>query len=285
MRRKAGVYRHIHRWLVPRAYDGMLADLFYALRFPHYLRLIRRNRELYRRHADKRRCFVIGNGPSLKTQDLCLLKDEITIVANAFFFHPDRAVVAPKYCCVGDPKFIADQPKSLAWLRELETQLPDTTLFFRPAGEALFRRYNLFRQHHVYYIDAAFSAQRCSQVRIDLTRLLTVGVSTGSAFLIPLALYLGFRKIYLIGFDANWLADIQHGQLHFYDTNPYFPQFDTTASGGHMMERILRMIHKDFMSHRLLLEKATAMGVKILNATNGGWLDMYPRVPYETLFE
>src|SRR5689334_4044737 len=49
--------------------------------------LLQRN-EVFRDRHKGRRCFVIGNGPSLKEQDLSPLVDEITLVTNSFYAHP-----------------------------------------------------------------------------------------------------------------------------------------------------------------------------------------------------
>lgn len=271
-------------WVVPEAWLGPMSAAAYRVNRRHLLRRLAANAPLAGKHSRERRCFVIGNGPSLKTQDLSRLSSEFTIVANSFFQHPAVGSIGPKYCCVGDPDFIADRPNAIEWLRELESKLPDTTLFFRPWAPAVFERHGLFRHHTVHFIDSVAKVPHSSQVQLDLTKPLNVGYTTGSGFSIPLALYLGFREIYLIGFDANWLADIDHGALHFYDTNPHFPHFDHTATEGHSMEEQLRTLHLEFRSHRLLREAAERNGQRIRNATNGGWLDMYERVNYDSLF-
>src|SRR5712692_1717642 len=52
-----------------------------------YGALIKRN-EIFRDRHRGQRCFVIGNGPSLKDQDLSPLANEITLVTNSFYVHP-----------------------------------------------------------------------------------------------------------------------------------------------------------------------------------------------------
>ena len=271
-------------WFIPPAWMITLSKLAYRIRHSEENRLLPRNRELAGRHADRQRCFVIGNGPSLKTQDLRPLANEIVIVANSFFQHPDHRIIGPRYYCVGDREFVDDRPNSVAWLRELEAAMPDTNLFVSPAARTTFSKYGLFQKQSVYYVGRVRIARTAVAVNVDFARPLNVGFSTGTAYAIPLALYLGFREVYLIGFDANWFADIHNGPVHFYETNPYFPHFDRTHTEGHSMEFLFNSTYLEFLSHRLLRDKAVLMGAKILNATNGGWLDMYPRVQYESLF-
>lgn len=275
----------IRDWFLPPAWMRNVNNVRAAVLFNRkYASLLRQNAELYQKHADRKRCFVIGNGPSLKTQDLRPLGREITIVANSFFQHPDHALVDPSYCCCGDERFTDDQPKNVAWLREMEAKLPNTALFFRPNARWLFEKHNLFQLHRVYFIVSTQMVENAQQVSVNLQRPVNVGLSTGTLLSIPLALYLGFREIYLIGFDANWSVAEKESSLHFYDTNPYFPEFDTMQLSGDSTEGQLLADHQEFASHRLLRDKATLMGARIINATNGGRLDMYPRVRYEELF-
>src|SRR5690349_18838408 len=49
--------------------------------------LLKRN-EVFRNLHKGRRCFIIGNGPSIKDQDLSPLANEITLVTNSFHVHP-----------------------------------------------------------------------------------------------------------------------------------------------------------------------------------------------------
>jgi hypothetical protein len=277
------------RWARLESRAVYLRDIFARLKHSIGSReieaMIARNAELRNRHKDRTRCFVIGNGPSLKTQDLRLLKDEITIVANSFFKHPDHAVVSPLYCCVGDHSFVEDQPNCIAWLREIETKLPRTNLLFPPEGLPLFRKHHLFEHHQVYYVQRLGMVDKPEHVRLDFSRPTNVGHSTGSSLAIPLALYLGFREIYLIGFDSNWLGTLEQSSVHFYDTNPYYPHFDKALVPGESFEDQFWTCFLEFKSHRLLRDKAKLMGARIMNATNGGWLDMYPRVSFERLFE
>jgi len=274
------------RWRTEASHwRDILYRLRYAVKFHDRAKLLSRNRQLFRRHADTKRCFVIGNGPSLKTQDLKLLRDEFTIVTNSFFKHPDHAIVKPNYCCVGDVSFIEDQPHCIGWLREIDKKLPATTLFFLPQGRELFAKHHLFQNHEIYYIDRLFMVDKPEHVSIDISQPTNVGHSTGTSFAIPVALYLGFQEIYLIGFDANWIGIKDQSSVHFYDTNEYYPHFDKALVPGETLEDQLWTSHLEFKGHRLLRDKALLMGARIFNATNGGWLDMYPRVRYETLFE
>src|SRR5437870_4954347 len=52
-----------------------------------------------------KRCFILGNGPSLKQQDLSLLRDEHVFVTNWFVLQEEFQKLRHSYLCVSDPHF------------------------------------------------------------------------------------------------------------------------------------------------------------------------------------
>jgi hypothetical protein len=243
------------------------------------------NSRLASRHAGERRCFVIGNGPSLKDIDLKPLANEYTIGANSFYKHPDAAVIGLDYLCINDPHFMKDEPRSVGWHRTIAEKLPTTHLVLNETARPLVRGHQLYSGQEVYYVGWGSRTHRAATINLDLTRPLNIGMTTGSSVAIPLALTLGFREIYLIGFDCNWLAGTSTS-YHFYQTHEYFPEFDSVGKDtrGFSYEDEVRSVVREFESHRLLREKAETLGVQIVNATKGGLLDVYERREFAECF-
>lgn len=248
---------------------------------------VARNRHLADRHAAERRCFVLGNGPSLKGLDLTPLRDEWTIACNSFYKHPDAPTVGLDYLCIGDPSFMEDKPNCVEWHRIIESLMPQTKLMLHPSAKTLIQRHGLYGQHDVYFYRHGITVTHPELVGFDFTQPLSVGHTCGTRLGIPLAVYLGFKEIYLLGFDANWLDDID-ASYHFYDAHDQFPEFDALAEDGrphHLRyEDHLIFALRDFHSHGLIAEATRSRGVKVWNASTAGRLDMYPRVDFEKLF-
>jgi hypothetical protein len=267
-------------WLVgPRLQDVLRAALLSLSN-----RRFEENRRLVGRHSGERRCFVIGNGPSLKEMDLKPLADEYTIGANSFYKHPDADAVGLDYLCVFDPHFMQDEPRAVDWHRTLAGKMTRARFLLHESARAIVDRYGLYAGRELYYVRPGVATRRAASVNLDLSLPLNVGFTTGSSVAIPLALCLGFKEIYLIGFDCNWLEDTTKS-YHFYDTHKHFPEFDSTAKDnrGNTYEDELRSVLREFESHRLLREKAEQIGVRIVNASRGGLLDIYEREPYDSL--
>jgi len=236
------------------------------------------------RHAGRGRCFVIGNGPSLKGMDLTRIAGDFSIGANSFYKHPDAARVGLGFLCIFDPHFMKDEPRGVEWHRTVEKLLPGTSFMLHHSARALVQKHGLYPGREVFYARSGIQTHEASRVDFDFRRPRNVGMTTGSSIAIQLAIYLGFREIYLVGFDCNWLENTG-ASYHFYEAHEYFPEFDSIAADGRGIgyENFLKIIQREFESHRLIRARAEAAGVRIFNATDGGLLDAYPRVSYAGL--
>jgi hypothetical protein len=274
--------RNAADWFIGPRLQEVLLNVWSRMSGP----IFKENVSLNGRHAGERRCFVIGNGPSLKGMDLKPLANDYTIAANSFYKHPDASVIGLDYLCINDPHFMKDEHRAIAWHRTIAEMLPTARMLLNEAARPLVQRHLLYSRQDVHYVIRGRSTHRASAINLDLSRPLNVGVTTGSSVAIPLALSLGFREIYLIGFDCNWLADTS-ASYHFYQTHEYFPEFDSVEKDnrGISYEDELRTSLGEFESHRLLRQRAEQLGVSIVNATAGGLLDVYERTAYADLLD
>lgn len=269
--------RDIVNWTVPPEVQATILSLGHRVAGFD----ISRNLELKDRHRDRKRCFVFGNGPSLKDIDLRLFRGEITIAANSFYKHPQADLVDLKYLCCGDPITTKDEPNCVEWHRTIEQRLPNTALMLHPFAKSLTRKYGLYRNHRVYHYHHGVSVNNPDLVHFDFMKPLNVGHTTGSRLCIPLAIYLGCTEIVLLGFDANWMADYR-GQIHFYTHHEQFPEHDSTATDPRWPRYADQLINalRDFEAHEVLAKKAHTLGIRIVNAGETSLLDAYPRVRY-----
>lgn len=272
--------RALVNWTVPAGWQSLLLSIAYRRAGVD----VSNNRSLAGRHRG-RRCFVIGNGPSLGDMDLTPLAGELTIGANSFYKHQDAEAVGLGYLCIGDRSFMVDEPNSIEWHRVIERRLPDAVLMLHPDARAILDKHGLYRGREVHYFRRGVVVPHPELIHFDFTRPINVGNTTGTQLAIPLAICLGCTEIVLLGFDANWLESFT-GSYHFYAAHDQFPEFDSlkTDQRWERYEDHLIFALRDFEAHRLLAERAAQLGVSIVNATRGGLLDMYPRVRFEDCF-
>jgi hypothetical protein len=272
--------RAVTNWTVPANIQKILLTAGYSM---SGLR-VTENRRLEGRHRG-RRCFVIGNGPSLGQMNLLPLAGEITIAANSFYKHPDAEKIGLKYLCIGDPAFMIDEPRAIEWHRTIEAKLPTASFILNPDARTLIRKHDLYHGREAFFFTRGVVVDHPELVDFDLSKPINVGNTTGTQLAIPLAVYLGCTEIILLGFDCNWLESYT-GSYHFYKTHEQFPEFDalTTDDRWGRYEDHLVFALRDFEAHRVISERTRHLGIAVKNATEGGLLDMYPRVKLEDCF-
>jgi hypothetical protein len=113
------------------------------------------NRALQGRHNGER-CFIVGNGPSLREQDVRPLANELVITVSNGFLHKDFAAIAPRYHCVPEisrPSLPEDQ--AAEWLRRMDDRLSPHRSFWT-SKSTLWSRRKDFHQPRVLLSAARF---------------------------------------------------------------------------------------------------------------------------------
>jgi hypothetical protein len=211
------------------------------------------------------RCFVIGNGPSLKKTDLTRLEHEYTFGMNRIYLmFPELGFPTSFYVsvnslvieqCAADIRTLP-VPKFLSWRsRNLIEPTPDTIFL------------------HTTYTGPKFAQ--------DARGRLWEGATVTNVCL-QLAYHMGFEQAILIGVDHSYSAKGKPNQTvvsqgddpNHFDAK-YFgkgfrwqlPDLDTSEQGYTMA--------------RQAYESA---GRQVLDATIGGKLTVFPKVDYDSLF-
>ena len=201
-------------WLV-NAYNLMSRRNEEKQLTPGIKEILKKNIELKNRHQG-RRCFIIGNGPSLNQQNLPSLKDEVTFVVNRFPHHQLAEEINPTYYVSVDPKF-ADGSWGTDFIKQVEQKMPNTTCFLSPFGLDFVNEKGLIPQNKKYVIWP--NQQYCFGYRreVDLTKGIP-GMSNVTKSALSIAIYMGCSEINLIGIDGNGL--LKSDNSHFYGHEP-----------------------------------------------------------------
>jgi hypothetical protein len=244
--------------------------------------LLKKNAVFYNCHKGQR-CFIIGNGPSLKSQDLTNLAGENTFVMNGFWKHPIVDSWQPKYYFLADPLFFDGSDPMKFFFAGLDNKIKKTEIFIPLSAKKIVERDSLLSQEHTNYIAFNGLLAEGNIKKIDFTQTVP-GVQSVSQFAIMAAMYMGCSPIYLMGLDHDWLAHRGQDQ-HFYPDKTI--ENHPTADGDlnkipykSDLESVLNL-WKGYETIKMIAEK---QHTQIYNATNGGFLDVFPRKQYETLF-
>lgn len=215
------------------------------------------------RHWGKR-CFILGNGPSLNQLDLSLLRDEFIIGTNRIYLHEACKHWRRWYYCAVNPNVISqfgdeiaslDALRFLAWEHRDKIARRSDTVWLRTLNEPRFS--------------------------FDLTQGMWQG-STVTYVAMQLAFHMGFTDVVLLGVDHHYDRAGQPNKLVRSEGDD--PDHFAPTYFGSGCEWQLPDLAQSEIAYRLARLAYEQEGRRIRNATVGGKLDLFPRVEYEELF-
>ena len=269
------------------AASGIECDCFYDLVSHDGYESNPEMKQFENKHKGER-CFLVGNGPSLTAEDLTTLHkhSEVSIACNAIrkIFH--KTPWRPKYYMVGDPmiyeyqcEMLADTEAEYKFLREFNDMLLGNTTEIAQVLERSKGQIVHYRQIHAVRNDGTtcFSP--------DASRGI-YALSTVMYPMIQMAVYMGFKEIFLIGVDGDVTTpkqpeDYLSEKRHFYDDDKDLVFLQSARTFVHNNELSSIYTAKAYDQ----AEKYTREhGIRILNATRGGKLEAFERVDFDLLF-
>lgn len=235
--------------------------------------------------------FVIGNGPSIVGQDLAPLAGQVTFVANGFRRHPlmdlgpagEPPTWQPSYYALIDPAYTDGTDSMATFFASILARTTRCKFFLPINGMHVVREQKLIPMSRACPVLLRGNIRSFSGVSYDLASTLPE-LQCVSLMGIAAALYTGCNPVYLLGMDHDWLSSPQKDSVHFYkgltvENSERCRQLQDGSSYSYLEN--LEAISLLYRSYYILQAAAAEIGVTILNATDGGFLDVFPRVDYE----
>jgi hypothetical protein len=225
---------------------------------------VQRLRALKEKHKGQR-CFIIGNGPSLRQMNLSPLRNEYTFGLNRIYLlFPEIGFTTTYYVSINpyvieqctDEIAALSMPKFLAWRARDSVDFDQNTVFI-PS----------------YPLGLRFSTNpsRC---------IWEGGTVTYAAM--QLAYHMGFERVILIGVDHSFATQGPPGKLVLSqsDDRDHFSS-DYFGRGFYWQLPDLESSEKAYRLARDIYKRDAR---EILDATVGGKLQIFPKIAYEGLF-
>lgn len=273
--------KNILKEFLPPVVVSMLRRVKRQSVYLKYRHLLTQNEALKDLHRGKR-CFILGSAPSIKRENLSLLKDEIVLPLNNFYVHQDFLEImsgnVPKYYVIAPIHPPQTEETWVKWFRDMETHTPQNVhmvlgLDGYPGNiKYLLDKYGLFKNHKInWYLSGLdiSSEYEFKYKDIQLTRMLWAA-ATVSTYALIIALYMGFDEIYLLGVDCNLIL-LQGEDIRFYH------------SALHQQEEQKIIMKKSLMlkeTAQVFFEKELIAGQyknKIYNCSRESYLDMFEK--------
>lgn len=243
-----------------------------------------------------KRCFIIGNGPSLNDMDLSLLENEYTFTVNQLPKNNQFESINTTFHLWSDARFFNLDENDDGDMALLETMKkvnsPDNKpiVFYEIAAKEMVKKFELDKELDIHYFAALqFTKKRyLKKDSIDFTKVVC-NWPTVIQIAITMAIYMGFSEIYLLGLDCTGFINIAETKLKVYSHGIKYA-FDVSEAEKKRMEKSNSMYSMKqellcqaelFDDYDLLSDYAKRKGIKIFNATRGGLLESFERVTYE----
>lgn len=214
------------------------------------------------------RCFIVATGPSLTFSDLEMLNrnHEFCISVNTIFCCFEKTVWRPDQYVVVDVDAIEKYDKDIRAMNVKEKFISDASLYFDYE--------NLPAEFYIYHSIYTNDTVEKGLITDDFSKY-AYNSGTVTAVALQLAMYEGFDEIYLLGCDCSYFHT---GLRHFYE-----PEEMQIKEYG-IEHATLEMLEYHVSSYQKIREYAEKKGIKIYNATRGGYLEVFERKDFDRLF-
>lgn len=219
-----------------------------------------------------KRCFLLGSGPSLTLDDLNQIyeKGELSFGANKIFKIFEQTRWRPDFYCATDRRILSFYQETIANLELSQMFIAyyhDRKL--QKLADALLKKdnVNLFAMKESVSDDEIEFSEDPSEFIVEGRTVIYA--------MMQIALYMGFKEIYLLGVDFNYSDPTGYdkkGQDHF--CKNYIEE------GEEVLISSQQYCLKAFEKAKKYSQKH---GVKIYNATRGGKLEVFERVDLESI--
>ena len=278
------IRRGLIRWrylVIPRLFkrEGYIANyvLFPIAAFfrkhkirPFYKKEYGELRNLKDIHKGER-CFILATGPSLRIEDAEALKDEYTFGVNGIFKLYDKTDWRPTYYALCDPFVYPDYLKN-GYDMNIDSFSKKGAFFSYKMRKLLKKNPNAksVKQIPFCMLDHALTFNSDS-LKYSLDPLWGFyNLRTVVGFCINLADYMGFKDIYILGVDCDYVTHGQH--------------FDSEKSPNLLQYEQLVMAQKFMLgAFQFIKEQTQNRNINIYNCTRGGALNVFPRIELEQL--
>jgi len=214
------------------------------------------------------RCFIIGNGPSLKETDLRLLKNEYTIGLNRIYLNYDNMGFIPSFYCSVNPNVIEQFGSEIDKLNTIKFLRKDSANYIK-------NKWNTFFMKSLDPTGFDFNKN------LETLEWYEGGTVTYCAM--QVAYYLGFTTVILIGVDHYFKLAGEPNKLvtaQTEDPNHFHPNY--FGKGVKWQYPDLARSEQAYKIAKRVFEED---GRIILDATIGGHLKVFPKVNYLSILK
>lgn len=249
--------------------------------------VIKKNNELRNLYSDKR-CFVLCSGPTINQQPIEKLKDEFVFGVSSGYSHGKYSYIHPAFHCTPQYTYseLLTEEFLIEYLRDMDANtFSDTKFFFSDTDRKVIEDNHIFKGKEVYYVSFNGNMNSSDREVYDISRYIP-GVTTVPIMAIMLAMYMGFKEIYLLGTEIDACIKKKYVHAANSDIVKKIEKRDWWYSGDdgkNLVKNYEAWKNTTGMlfQFRVLHNIAISNNIEIFNATPSGLVDEFPCVRFE----
>jgi len=247
---------------------------------------LKKNVELKDKYNNER-IFILGSGSSILLYDLKVLSNEYVMTQNSFHMHNDISDINPNFHCVV-PYYQTDKEHSIwaDYINDMKVRMPDSLFIWGLNTKALIDKYHEDISAKSYYVRTKYNLLTLKKAKVNISKTI-MNIPTVLTQCLTVAIYLGFKEIYLLGFDLDQICHTNdrtfgrfYGMSKITDT-----KFEEDAEKNLDDETTYGWYDWWLMNKQFFLIKCFAdqNNISIVNGTKGGILSYFKREPIENI--
>jgi hypothetical protein len=247
---------------------------------------LKKNVELKDKYNNER-IFILGSGSSILLYDLKVLNKEYVMTQNSFHMHKDINDIEPNFHCVV-PYYQSEKEISIwvDYIADMKAKMPNSLFLWGLNTKGLIDKYHEDISAKSYYIRTKYNLLTLKKAKVNISKTIMT-IPTVLTQCLSVAIYLGFKEIYLLGFDLDQIChtnDQTYGR--FYGMSKITEtEFEKDANQRLDVETTdgwytWWLMNKQFF---LIKDFADQNNISIVNGTKGGLLSYFKREPIEKI--
>ena len=248
--------------------------------------VLKKNVELKDKYNNER-IFILGSGSSILHYDLKVLNKEYVMTQNSFHMHNDIFDINPTIHCVV-PYYQSEKEYStwIEYIGDMKEKMPSTSFIWGLNTKDLIDNHHPELIKQSYYIRTKYDSLTLNHATVDIAKTL-MNIPTVLTQCLSVAIYMGFREIYLLGFDLDQICHTNDRTFgRFYGMSKLTDsKFEEDAERNLKVETTDGWYNWWLMNKQFFLLKSYAdqNKIKIINGTQGGILSYFKREPIENI--
>ena len=253
------------------------------------LKLIKGNDKFKDIHKGKR-CFIIGNGPSIKNVDFRRLEKEIVFTVNQLPRLDRFPQLHTNYHLWTDARYFDLNENSqgdmelLEIMKMVKTEDNSPTVFYSTFARSMINHFKLDKILNVEYFMDGKIGNELYDIEYPINRMIPV-YSTCIHYVILIAIYMGFKEIYLLGCDCTGIINIINSRIEEAEDFEYAYSISENERARMMSVSKKSRIEDEFIwygnilkVYGVLYKYAQRHGCALYNATDKSIIENVPRV-------